>query len=126
MYNQHWSTLGGGEQLAGGIAAALARHHDVELLVNESFDAVVASERLGFDLTPFPQFELAPGTREFLAQSARYELLVNTSFANNFASRAERTVSSSAADDSASVCTTPAEIFEMTISETADISMSSS
>jgi len=92
VYNQHWSTLGGGEQLAGGIAAALARHHDVELLVNESFDAVVASERLGFDLTPFPQFELAPGTREFLAQSARYDLLVNTSFANNYASRATRSL----------------------------------
>jgi glycosyltransferase involved in cell wall biosynthesis len=92
VYNQHWSTLGGGEQLAGGVAAALARHHDVELLVVESFDAVRASERLGFDLTPFPQVELDPGTREFLDLSSRYELLVNTSFANNFASRAAKSL----------------------------------
>lgn len=92
VFNQHWSTLGGGEQLAGGVAAALARHHDVELLVNAPFDAVVASERLGFDLTPFPQVELDPGTREFLSVTGRYELLVNTSFANNFASRADRSL----------------------------------
>lgn len=92
VYNQHWSTLGGGEQLAGGLAAALARHHDVDLLVNEPFDAVVASERLGFDLTGFPQVVLEPGTREFLSVTSRYELLVNTSFANNFASRADRSL----------------------------------
>ena len=38
IYNAHWTTLGGGEQLAGGAAAALAPRHDVELLVSESFD----------------------------------------------------------------------------------------
>ncbi len=90
VFNAHWKTLGGGEQLAGGVAAALARTHDVELLVNEPFDAIVASERLGFDLVEFPQVPLDQGTRRFLEMSARYDLVVNTSFANTFASRAPR------------------------------------
>ena len=60
VYNAHWATLGGGEQLAGGAAAALARAHDVELLVDEPFDAIVASERLGFDLTRAPAGEVEP------------------------------------------------------------------
>ncbi len=92
VFNAHWTTLGGGEQLAGGVAAALARTHDVELLVNEPFDAIRASERLGFDLVAFPQVPIAQGTRAFLEVSAHYDLLVNTSFANTFASRAPRNV----------------------------------
>lgn len=92
MYNAHWTTLGGGEQVAGGVAAALARRHDVELLVSRPFDAVVASERLGFDLTDFPQVELPLGTREFLELSERYDLLANTSFASAFPSRAARSL----------------------------------
>ena len=80
VYNAHWETLGGGEQLAGGMASALARRHDVDLLVRERFDAVVASERLGFDLTGFPQLEIPLGTRAFLELSERYDLLANTSF----------------------------------------------
>jgi glycosyltransferase involved in cell wall biosynthesis len=90
VFNAHWNTLGGGEQLAGGTAVALARHHEVELLVDEPFDAIVASERLGFDITGLPQIELEPGTRAFLEASARYDLVVNTSFGNTFGSRAPR------------------------------------
>ena len=90
VYNAHWATLGGGEQLAGGVAAALARKHDVELLVAETFDPIVASERLGFDLTDLPQVPVPQGTRAFLEASARYDLVVNTSFGNTFASRAPR------------------------------------
>jgi glycosyltransferase involved in cell wall biosynthesis len=90
VFNAHWKTLGGGEQLAGGMAAALARTHDVELLVAEPFDAIVASERLGFDVTGFPQVEVPNGTRAFLDASSRYELVVNTSFANTFPSSAPR------------------------------------
>ena len=92
IFNAHWLTLGGGEQLAGGMAAALARTHDVELLVAEPFDAIVASERLGFDLTSFPQLEVANGTRAFLEASESYDLVVNTSFSNTFASGAPRSI----------------------------------
>jgi glycosyltransferase involved in cell wall biosynthesis len=92
VYNAHWATLGGGEQLAGGVASALARAHDVELLVDGTFDAIVASERLGFDLTSVPQVPIHPGTRAFLEASAQYDLVVNTSFGNTFANRAPRGV----------------------------------
>jgi glycosyltransferase involved in cell wall biosynthesis len=90
VHNAHWTTLGGGEQLAGGAAAALARRHEVELLVGETFDPIVASERLGFDLTALPQVPVEQGTRAFLEASERYDLVVNTSFGNTFPSRAPR------------------------------------
>ena len=92
VYNAHWATLGGGEQQAGGVATALANDHDVELLVDEPFDAIEASERLGFDLTPFLQREVEPGTRPFLDATADYDLLVNSSFSSTRANRAERAI----------------------------------
>ena len=92
MYNAHWATLGGGEQVAGGLASALADEHDVELLVEEEFDAVEASERLGFDVRPFPQRLVEPGTRAFLEATEGYDLLVNSSFASTRASRAARSL----------------------------------
>ena len=64
----------------------MARSHDVDLLVNFPFDAVDASERLGFDLTGFPQVEIDYGTRAFLEVSERYDLLANTSFSSTFPS----------------------------------------
>lgn len=82
LYNQHWSTLGGGEQLAGGLALALGQDADVELLVEEEFDADVASERLGMDLTSLAQRVIPIGTRQFLDATAHYDLLVNTSYTN--------------------------------------------
>jgi glycosyltransferase involved in cell wall biosynthesis len=92
VYNAHWETLGGGEQLASGLAVALARDHDVELLVDEAFDPVVASERLGIDVTPFRQRVVAPGTRPFLEATAEYDVLINSSFSSTRASRARRSL----------------------------------
>jgi glycosyltransferase involved in cell wall biosynthesis len=88
VFNRHWSTLGGGEQLAGGLASALATEHAVDLLVLERFDAAHASERLGFDLTGLEQRVLEPGTRPFLEATEGYDLLVNTSFGSALAHRA--------------------------------------
>jgi hypothetical protein len=34
VYNRHWSTGGGGEKFAAGIAAALAAEHDVVLIAH--------------------------------------------------------------------------------------------
>jgi glycosyltransferase involved in cell wall biosynthesis len=82
IFDAHWPTLGGGEQLAGGFATALADVHDVELVVVEPFDAIVASERLGFDLTGLPQRETEPWTRPLLEVSARYDFFVNTTFSS--------------------------------------------
>jgi glycosyltransferase involved in cell wall biosynthesis len=92
LYNAHWPTFGGGEQLAAGVAAVLGEDHDLELLVVEEFDARAAAGRLGFDLSGLPQRVIVPGTAAFLEASAEYELFVNTSFANMHASRARRSL----------------------------------
>jgi glycosyltransferase involved in cell wall biosynthesis len=58
--------------------------------VSETFDPIIASERLGFDLTELAQVPVPQGTRAFLEASARYDLVVNTSFGSTFPSRAPR------------------------------------
>ena len=50
VYDHYWSTLGGGEQFAGGIAAALRADHEVELIGPERIDTDRFAERLGIDL----------------------------------------------------------------------------
>jgi len=92
VYNAHWPTLGGGELQAAGVAVALAHDYDVELLVDKTFDAIVASDRLGVDLTPFRQREVSMGTRAFLDVTTDYDLLVNSSFTSINASHARRSV----------------------------------
>lgn len=51
VYDRFWSTGGGGERFAAGIAEALAAHHDVELLSIEPVDLGALSERLSCDLS---------------------------------------------------------------------------
>jgi glycosyltransferase involved in cell wall biosynthesis len=90
VHNAHWSTLGGGEQLAAAFASALAKEHDVDLLVVEPFDSERASERLGIDVTPFRQRVYTHTSRGLLDGSEGYDLLVNSSFASQAPSRAKR------------------------------------
>ena len=51
VWDQHWSTFGGGEQVAGAIAHALAERHDVTVLSPDPLDLAMANERLGLDLS---------------------------------------------------------------------------
>ena len=60
VYDRYWSTLGGGEQFAGGIAAALRSHHDVDLVGPEPIDTGRFAERLSIDLAGLRG---APSTR---------------------------------------------------------------
>lgn len=92
LYNEHWSTLGGGEQLAAGFANALARDHDVDLLVLEPFDPVVASERLGAELTGLSQRRVLGRSASLLEASADYDVLVNTSFTSQLPSAARASI----------------------------------
>jgi glycosyltransferase involved in cell wall biosynthesis len=92
VLNEHWSTLGGGEQLAAGFAHALGTEHEVDLLVREPFDAARASERLGLDLTLVRQREVPWITRSLMEVSEEYDLLVNSSFASQTPSRAARSL----------------------------------
>ncbi len=50
IYNLYWTTFGGGEQQAGGIADALSGEHEVELLGPETVDLQVLRDRLGLRL----------------------------------------------------------------------------
>jgi glycosyltransferase involved in cell wall biosynthesis len=92
VYNAHWSTLGGGEQLAAGVATALAGEHDVDLLVLEPFNAAAASERLGVNLTGLSQRVIEETTQSLLAASASYDVLVNSSFSSQLPSAAKRSI----------------------------------
>ena len=51
VYNRFWSTAGGGEKFAGGIAEVLSRVHDVTLLTPEPFDVAALAEHLQLDLS---------------------------------------------------------------------------
>ena len=50
VYDAYWSTGGGGESYAGGIAEVLRLDADVTLLSHEAFDVSMLAERLDLDL----------------------------------------------------------------------------
>ncbi|HWC67351.1 MAG TPA: hypothetical protein VG478_04730, partial [Acidimicrobiales bacterium] len=82
VYNQFWSTLGGGEQYAGSIAEALAHRYDVSLLTPSSggLDADLLFDRLSVDLRGLPIRELTPEAFPVSAASLDYDVFINVSF----------------------------------------------
>lgn len=50
VYNRYWSTGGGGEKYAGGVAEVLAGDHDVTLIGHEPIDTPWLGERLNLNL----------------------------------------------------------------------------
>ena len=50
VYDRYWSTAGGGEKYAGGVAEVLSRGHDVTLIAHDEVDTDWLGERLGLDL----------------------------------------------------------------------------
>jgi glycosyltransferase involved in cell wall biosynthesis len=83
IHNRHWSTAGGGERYAGGIAEVLARRHDVTLLAPEPVDLEALSERLQLDLGGVSVEAVGPGPEAVLRASARADLFVNASFGSD-------------------------------------------
>jgi glycosyltransferase involved in cell wall biosynthesis len=82
VYNQFWSTVGGGEQYAGGIAEALAQHHDVTLItpVDGRIDADLLLDRLSIDVRELPVREVTAESLPVSAVSLDYEVFINVSF----------------------------------------------
>ncbi|HKN48968.1 MAG TPA: glycosyltransferase [Actinomycetota bacterium] len=80
--NRYWATAGGGEGYALGIARALLRHGDVELLTPDGVDWDLVGERLSADLDPFRR-RVAPfdDPLRMSQLSAGYDVFVNTTFA---------------------------------------------
>jgi glycosyltransferase involved in cell wall biosynthesis len=87
VYDQYWSTLGGGEQFAGGIAAALRDHHDVTLLGPEPIDTMRFAERLGIDLDGVPLRRIDQES-DVSVFSGDYDVLVNCTYQSTAVNRA--------------------------------------
>jgi glycosyltransferase involved in cell wall biosynthesis len=87
VYDQYWSTLGGGEQFAGGIAAALGGLHDVTLLGPEPIDTGRFRDRLGIDLDGL---RVRPIDQEsdVAVVSADYDVLINCTYQSTTVNRA--------------------------------------
>ena len=89
VYGRYWSTYGGGEQFAGGIASVLSERYDVDLLGPETVDIERQRERLGLDLTRCGM-RIIDTERDVTRASADYDLLINTTFLSNAACHARR------------------------------------
>lgn len=79
VYDLYWSTLGGGEQVAGTIASVLADDHDVTLLGPAPLDLDVTRERLGIDLGGCA-FRLVQDDADASSASADFDLFVNVTY----------------------------------------------
>ena len=93
IYDRFWSTMGGGERYAGGIAEVLAAAgHDVTLIAHEPLDIELVEERLALRLDGVG-VELVPATPEAVtAASARADLFISASFTNTAKSSAPHSI----------------------------------
>ena len=87
VYDRYWSTGGGGEKFAAGVAAALAGEHDVHLLAHEPVDVAWLGERLLLDLSGVG-VDVLDDDLGVTRASAAYDLFVNASYLSWDANRA--------------------------------------
>ncbi len=79
VYDAYWSTGGGGESYAGGIAEVLHHDFDVTLLAHESFDVPSLAERLGLDLDGVT-LRVIDECADLESVSAEFDVLFNASY----------------------------------------------
>jgi glycosyltransferase involved in cell wall biosynthesis len=87
VYDLYWSTFGGGEQFAGGIASVLSERYDVDLVGPLPIDRDALLSRLGLDLSRCGVRQ-GRDDREVTGLSADYDLLINTTFLSSAACHA--------------------------------------
>ncbi|MBS4011096.1 MAG: glycosyltransferase, partial [Roseovarius sp.] len=87
VYNSYWSTAGGGELHALNVAKALSRFGIVDLVAESDFDLPKLAVR--FDL-PAERFRKVLLANLGEADTAAYDVFVNSTFASNLASKARR------------------------------------
>lgn len=80
VYDRFWSTIGGGERFAAGIAEALAGRGDVVLLAHHDVDLEVLGERLGVDLSAVGVEVVGDDPDAVTRASSSFDLLVNASY----------------------------------------------
>lgn len=79
VYNQYWTTYGGGEIVSGSLARALSGNFDVTLLGPEKPNFEMFRQRLGIDLSTFP-WRQVNGDDEASLASRNYDVFVNTTY----------------------------------------------
>lgn len=89
VYDAFWSTAGGGEKYAGGVAEVLSRGHDVTLLAHEPVDTAWLGERLALDLSR-TAVEVVDPTVPLERATAGFDLLVNASYRSHGRNGARR------------------------------------
>lgn len=88
VYDQWWSTAGGGEKFAAGIAEVLAADHDVELLAHDDVDTEALGERLQLDLSRVGVRVIELGQGAVEEASGEVDLFVNASYTSVATNRA--------------------------------------
>ena len=88
VYDLHWATVGGGEQVAGAAVEALvAAGHAVDMLGPEPIDRTVLRERLGVDVSG-ASFRVVDRELGAASASGDYDLFVNVTYRSTAPSHA--------------------------------------
>ena len=91
VYNAYWSTAGGGESYAGGIAEVLRHDADVTLLSHEAFDVAALAERLALNLDGV-SVRVIDECASLERASADFDVLFNASYRSHGRNGARRGV----------------------------------
>jgi glycosyltransferase involved in cell wall biosynthesis len=89
IHNRYWSTMGGGERYAAGMAEALSPHHDVVLFAGEAVDRHLLEERLHVDLTGVAVEVVGTNTERAEAATATVDVFINASYMSRLRNLAE-------------------------------------
>jgi glycosyltransferase involved in cell wall biosynthesis len=79
IYDAYWSTAGGGEKYAAGVADVLSRTDHVTLLAHEPVDTAWLGERLSLDLSRV-EVGLVEPTCDMAEVTSAFDLFVNLSY----------------------------------------------
>jgi glycosyltransferase involved in cell wall biosynthesis len=89
VYDLHWRTIGGGEQVAGAVVEALAAAgHEVTMLGPELVDPQFLLERLGVDVSG-AAFRVVDAELGAATASADYDAFVNVTYRSTVPNRAD-------------------------------------
>lgn len=91
IYDAYWSTAGGGEKYAAGLADVLSRSNDVVLLAHEPINREWLGERLAVDLSRV-EVEIIDECDRLETTSAPFDLLFNLSYRSHGRNGAKRGV----------------------------------
>lgn len=89
VYDAHWSTGGGGESYAGGVAEVLRQLGSVTILSHEAFDVAALAERLDLDLSGV-EVRVVDPCASMERVSSEFDVFVNASYRSHARNGARR------------------------------------